>query len=181
MEIRVPRKGEGLAIARVHVTSWQTTYKGIIKQDVLDNLAVEPRAQYWESMIEKQLLGDSDHELLFVACNAEQEIVGFASGGSNRSQDLDAEGELYAIYILEEYQRQGIGKRLITQVAQALKNRGQGTMLVWVLADNPAKEAYEKLGATVINSTYIDIGGDKLLEYALIWKDIDVLLTHKAG
>lgn len=177
MEIRSARRGEGASIAKVHVASWQTTYKDIIKQEVLDSLAIEPRATHWENVIQNII--DPAHETqeyLFVAQHEEHGIVGFASGGVNRSKEHQADGELYAIYLLEQFQQQGIGRMLIAQLACVLKAKGMQSMLVWVLADNPAKKAYEKLGASLIDSTEIEIAGDKYLEYALKWKDIDVLI-----
>ncbi|WP_366941807.1 GNAT family N-acetyltransferase [uncultured Nostoc sp.] len=63
------------------------------------------------------------------------QIVGFVNGGQNRTGDRIYQGELYAIYIMEKYQRQGLGYRLISTVATRLLQSGISSMLVWVLAD----------------------------------------------
>lgn len=38
-------------IAKVHVDSWRTTYKGIIPQSFLDGLSYEQRTKLWENNI----------------------------------------------------------------------------------------------------------------------------------
>ena len=43
-----------------------------------------------------------------------------------------------AIYILEAYQGQGVGTNLVKTLAEKLSQSGLKSMLVWVLADNPA-------------------------------------------
>jgi GNAT superfamily N-acetyltransferase len=69
---------------------------------------------------------------------------------------------MYAIYILKEYQRKGIGKQLI----QGLIKESMSSFLVWVLADNPSRRFYEKLGGKKIGTESITIGGVDLDEVA---------------
>ncbi len=40
-------------IAKVHVDSWRTTYKGIVPDSFLDNLSYENREQIWKRGIEE--------------------------------------------------------------------------------------------------------------------------------
>ena len=40
--IRAAAEGDGLAIARVHVSSWQTSFRGVVPDDILDGLDVVP-------------------------------------------------------------------------------------------------------------------------------------------
>jgi Acetyltransferase (GNAT) family. len=54
---------------------------------------------------------------VYVAENKSGKIVGFAAGGRERMGKYMYQGELFAIYILEEYQRQGIGRQLLGCVA----------------------------------------------------------------
>ncbi|MCL6633218.1 MAG: GNAT family N-acetyltransferase [Alicyclobacillus herbarius] len=50
-----------------------------------------------------------------------------------------------AIYLLQDYQRQGIGRRLFRHVIQHLVQNECLGMLIWVLADNPSRRFYESL------------------------------------
>ncbi|WP_274857053.1 hypothetical protein [Bacillus methanolicus] len=45
MIIRKAVGDDAAQIARVHVKSWQETYKGLIDQNYLDNLKIEKRKQ----------------------------------------------------------------------------------------------------------------------------------------
>ena len=54
----------------------------------------------------------------------------------------DINGELYAIYILETAQYEGLGQRLVYTLVEWLKENDFSYMLVWVLADNSAKLFY---------------------------------------
>ena len=60
-------------------------------------------------------------------------VVGFADGGPERGGDPVYCGELYAISILDTYQRQGIGRCLTQAVAERLLRAGFRSMLLWVL------------------------------------------------
>src|SRR5215475_12853210 len=106
-------------IAVVHVASWQTTYHDIMPADFLEQLAVEPRERFWAGL----LCADPRFEpvqFMFVAEDQGQ-IVGFASGGAERSGKYQYLGELYALYLLKSHQRRGIGRRLVAQVAARMK------------------------------------------------------------
>ncbi|WP_025026023.1 GNAT family N-acetyltransferase [Caldalkalibacillus mannanilyticus] len=171
MEIRRAKAGDENGIARVHVESWRTTYRGIMRDEMLDNLSVERREQYWKNEIDL-------NKVLYVAVD-EKRIVGFASGGKSRSTEYDYDGELYAIYLLEDYQQKGIGRKLISEVAQELRNLGYQSMIVWVLSKNPSKTVYEKLGALAFDSKDIDIAGDWFKEEVLVWKDLNQIIRKE--
>ncbi|WP_432359969.1 GNAT family N-acetyltransferase [Sporosarcina sp. UB5] len=148
--------------------SWRTTYKGIVSESVLQNLSYEQRAENWRRGIEKNAL--------YVAEDESGNIVGFATGGKERTGKYDADGELYAIYLLQEVQGQGIGKKLIQAIAQNLKEQGFSSMLVWVLEHNPSKKFYESLGGQPIDEATIDIGGEEFKEIAYYWESIETLV-----
>ncbi|MBK8046438.1 MAG: GNAT family N-acetyltransferase [Anaerolineales bacterium] len=159
-------------IARVHVLSWQSAYAGIVDVDHLANLSIEQRTQRWQAWL-------SDVEAQFV-CVAEiegGEIVGFAAGTYNR-EPLDAAyaGELWAIYILPQAQRQGVGRRLVQGVVQALRAQGLTTLIIWALAENPGRHFYEALGGEYIRTKDCTIGEQTLPEVAYGWLNTDALV-----
>lgn len=168
-------------IARVHVDSWRTTYKGILPADFLAALSVERRAEMWRRAA--TLSGQGGRSL--TVAEADGRIVGFAAGGPNHDPDLVYTGELYAIYILESHQRLGIGRRLVAPVAAALAAGGHSTMLLWVLAANAgARRFYESLGGRAVREQRTDIGGIAYPEVGYGWDDLPALirrLTAAAG
>ncbi|MCG7342595.1 GNAT family N-acetyltransferase [Sporosarcina sp. ACRSL] len=165
MKIRVAVMNDAEGIARVHVDSWRTTYKGIVSESVLQNLSYEQRAENWRRGIGKNAL--------YVAEDENGKIIGFATGGKERTGNYEADGELYAIYLLQEAQGQGIGKKLTQLIAQSLKEQGFTSMLVWVLEQNPSKMFYESLGGQPIAEAMIDIGGEEFKEIAYYWGNIE--------
>ncbi len=108
----------------------------------------------------------------------ENSLIGFCSGGANRSANTDPDfaGELGAIYLLEEYRGMGTGKVLVQSLVRALLASGYTSMLVWVLAKNPYRRFYEKLGGRYVRSQDIEIGGRKCEETAYGWRDLEKLM-----
>lgn len=156
------------SIAEVQVDTWRTAYKNIIPDDYLLSLSYEQQEQIWTNII--------PHCTVMVAENQEGQLVGFASGGKAVNGEYDDyPGELTAIYILEEYQGHGIGKKLVHSIAESIKALGHHSMIVLVLEDNPAKTFYESLGGKFLDRVEIEIGGKILYEVVYAWENIDDL------
>lgn len=170
MDIREAQIGDAPAIARVHVDSWRSTYSGIVPADYLAQLSYSQREQYWRRWIS----AGHKKQFLYVAQD-EGNTVGFALGGPERSGDSIYDGELYIIYVLEAHQRQGIGRLLVSHVARRLLQEGMESMLVWVLADNPFRRFYERLGGQPVAEQSVSIGRAELKEVAYGWRGIQVL------
>lgn len=168
MIIRHGRTEDIPGIAKVHVDSWKTTYRGIVPDSYLSSLDIEEREESW-----KQIFAAGFAESVLLAAENEQgEVVGFASGGRERTGKYPYSGELYAIYLLEEYQRRGIGRKLFSELASRLIDKGYSSMLVWVLADNPCRPFYESFHPVQVDEETIEIGGTPLQEIAFAWSDI---------
>ncbi|WP_414584258.1 N-acetyltransferase family protein [Scytonema sp. PCC 10023] len=171
MIVREARLEDALAIAKVHVDTWRTTYCGIIPDEYLANLSYEKRESSWRQML--STAAENQH-FIYVAEDGTGQIIAFANGGSERTSDPIYKGELYAIYIQADYQRQGLGRRLTCSVVERLLEIGLHSMLVWVLADNPACRFYEALGGQKVYEKQIECGGVTLKELAYGWKDLTI-------
>jgi GNAT superfamily N-acetyltransferase len=166
-KIREACSADAPAIARVHVDSWRTTYRGIVPDDYLAKLSCERRTS-----ICMQILSDPNcREFHFVAEGECGQIVGIASGGPERTGDPDYVGELYGIYLLVEHQRKGIGRQLVRAVVDRLAQAGLRSMLVWVLTDNASRGFYEALGGQLLRYGQIEIGGVVFEKVAYGWRD----------
>ena len=73
-------------------------------------------------------------------------------------------GAIYALYVLPAYQGQGIGRDLVAAVVHFLRAQGHAVMLVRVLAANPARGFYERLGGVAVGETEIVIRDTPLTE-----------------
>ena len=135
MDIRRARPGDAAAVAEVHVRTWQAAYEHVFGAERLAAIDVEPRRRFAERGIERGGV--------WVAEEAGR-VVGFVSIGA--SMQADAEGELYAIYVLPDAWGTGAGTGLLAAAAAELR-RAYPTSILWVLEDNPrARRFYEREG-----------------------------------
>ncbi len=173
MKVREAREEDADSIARVHVDSWRTTYRGIIANTFLEALSYDDRERYWRSL----LVQTGRTSLIYVAEDDDGEIVGFACGGPAREDNPAYRGEVFAIYIIQSAQRRGIGRALIAAIVQRLLQQGIESLLIWVLSENPSTAFYKALGGQQIQEKSIEIGGVKLREIAYGWTDIHPLVS----
>lgn len=84
---------------------------------------------------------------------------------------LEADAEIYAIYLLDAVKRQGIGRRLLRGVFDHLAAQGFASACLWVLTENTAaRRFYEALGGVPGPNQPIEIAGQKLTETAYRFK-----------
>jgi ribosomal protein S18 acetylase RimI-like enzyme len=174
--IRPARIADAPGIGKVQVDSWRSSYKGLIADEFLATLSYEHRTQVWS----QNLSYPKNNGFLYVAESKPDEIVGFVAAGAEREGDPNYQGELYAIYLLHEVKRQGLGRRLVDAVMRELSERGFSSMLLWVLKDNlPARKFYEALGGIYLCEKPIEIGSQRLIEVAYGWKNLGMHVSTK--
>jgi GNAT superfamily N-acetyltransferase len=166
MQIRPATPADAEAIARVHVQSWREAYTGIVPARFLDALSVERRTMMWLEITTTR----AEDSFVYVAEDATAGIVGFASGGAQRDSEIDYEGEVFALYLLQTHQKQGIGRRLLHAVTERLRAEGYQSILIWVLSQNPSRHFYEYMGGVYVTEKEIEIGGVILPEVAYGWR-----------
>jgi ribosomal protein S18 acetylase RimI-like enzyme len=165
--IRPATLEDATAIARVHVASWQSTYRGMLPDEFLASLSETGYAERW-----KRVIGDGSSKV-YVAEDG-GEVVGFASGGRERAGETGYTGELYAIYVIDAAQRRGFGRELVRATVAGLLELGLDDMIIWVLRDNqPARSFYERLGGVYIRGQPITIGSVTLEEVSYGWRRLD--------
>ena len=157
-----------IGLARVHVDTWKTTYRGIVLDACLDALTYEGDVARGFGRWLKQ---PADRWTYLVALDPSEFIVGFAVGGPGRDRDSDYGGELGAVYVLKSYQRAGVGKALVREVTRHLAQLGITSMIVWVLEANPYRRFYEKLGGIAAKRRVVPVTGTPLPEVGYGWKD----------
>ena len=173
MSFRVPQRNDALvirraramdadAIAKVHVQSWQEAYRGLLPQPYLDQLSLAAHGRQWRRTL-------ADGGWAFVA-QWEDRVVGFGSGGLSRGR-RDVSGELYLLYVLRACHGRGIGRAVFDACHYELARCGHHGMLVWVLAQNPARRFYERLGGEPAGESEVALAGVRLRETAFVWRD----------
>ena len=140
-EVRAAVPADARDVARVHVRSWQSAYRGLIAQEYLDGL--EP--EVWASRYTFGRMGLALPSTL-VAVDGPT-ICGLATVGLCRDQDLPNFGELMAIYVDPAHMHTGVGRLLMTAVRKRLRSVGVMEALLWVLDGNVgARRFYERDG-----------------------------------
>ena len=163
--IRSATPGDGEIIAHVHVDAWQSAYREIMPAEFLDGLCKADRQEKWIAILTKE----APKEFNIVA-EHDGHVVGFASGGPERKNDPDFTGELYAIYLLDEFRGQGVGADLLRKSIESIVGLGMDSMKVWVLRENPYRAFYERNGGKLLSEEdTIKIGEMEMIEVAYGW------------
>jgi len=160
------------AIAEVHVAAWRETYAGLVPDDVLRNLSIERREDFWRGAVTQA----QSTTRVFVAEIGVLGIVGFAACGPRRSALLTQDGEIFAIYLRRPAQRRGLGRRLMRAMAADMLARGLNSAAAWVLEGNHgARRFYERLGGVLVGEQTVTLGEVALREVAYGWADLAAL------
>ncbi|MEA4920040.1 MAG: GNAT family N-acetyltransferase [Clostridiaceae bacterium] len=125
-------------IAYVHYKAWIEAYTGLIHEDYLAARSQEKSMGIFER---------SGCKNIIVACSDEG-IIGFCIYDKARDSDLPPSfGEIQAIYVLEKYQRMGVGHGLLQSAFEELEAEGYLSVCLWVLkANKKGIGFYEKNG-----------------------------------
>jgi GNAT superfamily N-acetyltransferase len=145
------------ALSVLHAKTWAATYP---------NVRRPPTAQLRERQWREAFAKNAGREFVIVIENGRGELIGFARGIRTGTSN----GDLNKIYLLSEYQRMGVGRRLVGHVARRFLRDGIATMTLSADPGNPSCRFYEALGA----EHQIDESG-RPSPSAFIWRDLEAL------
>jgi GNAT superfamily N-acetyltransferase len=169
MQIRPSQETDAHSITCIYIHTWQGTYLGLVPFGYLYSMSLGRLEQGFISELESKKV------ISYVAEDA-GEVVGFVSGGYERQGNDIYNGEIYALYVLKNHQRQGIGAELVSALANQLNHFGIYSMLVWVLEHNPYRRFYEKIEGMYLRKQRMPFSGEMLDTVAYGW--IDTNLIH---
>ncbi|HET7730262.1 MAG TPA: GNAT family N-acetyltransferase [Usitatibacter sp.] len=172
LAFRAATAADAGAIARVHRESWRTTYSGILPRDVIDRLAGLKSEAAWRN----RLAGRPAVEAAWVAERG-GEIVGFASCGEARHRLEGLEAEIYALYVLQGHQRQGVGRGLVRECARHFVRHGHFGFYLWVLKANRARLFYEAMGGVEMGEKSERLGMHSFSQVAYGWHELTALVA----
>ncbi|WP_026186603.1 GNAT family N-acetyltransferase [Ensifer sp. BR816] len=170
IEIRPAIPDDVMMIASVLVSTWRATFRGIISDAYLDAMKVEDQA-----------IGHARRmripaAFLLVAVDLSKErVIGFANYGRARSMPPAFDRELYELYLLPEFHGAGIGSALVRTVAAHCREMQASSLFAWVLAANPNRAFYERLGARAVGEGRVSVGRESLEQIAYRWDDLATL------
>ncbi len=173
--IRPAKTEDAFAMAKVNIESWLTTYRGQVADEILDNMKFEDYLAKWERSLSKI---DDEYNFCFVAENESGEVVGYSRCGKSRHEKFPFDAELYAIYLLKEYQGQGIGKKLFLESIDEFKKRNISSFLLFVLSTNTgSRKFYESFNPDFTANETITIDNGQYCDICYGWSDVQLKLT----
>lgn len=172
MRIRPGTTDDIEEISRVYVRAWRETYQGFAPDPFVNGMTAGAAAQIFRDSLQT----DTHSYFFHVAEAPQRRLVGFADGGKERSHPESGLGELYAIYILKEFQKQGTGRKLFEAAVESLLQSGMNSMIVWVLEGSPYRKFYESMdGKLQPGLKQLQVAGHTLRLVSYRWEDLDNL------
>jgi GNAT superfamily N-acetyltransferase len=178
MTIRAAELADADAVARLHTHSWQTAYRGILRDDFLQGPLQENRRALWHSRLSE--LNRADQFVL--VDEHEGTIRGFACGF------LDADPEwgclLDNLHVVPELKGQGLGRQLMRAVAErVLHSTSTGRLHLWAYEQNlAARRFYERLGGVItLRDAKPAPDGTEVNEVRYCWSELSGLAGRRPG
>lgn len=158
--IRKANQKDAQAILDVNIKSWQDTYKDILPSDYLDNLCSDPN-DYKKAVEKNKQKIKTNHNFYVAEVNGK--IVGFCSFGSSKKDIKSLAGEIYALYVDENYHGLGIGKELFTHSKKELSKK-YDEVIVSCLVKNKSNGFYKKMNCVKIGICEFILGNNSYEE-----------------
>lgn len=172
MTVRLARAADAEAIAQVQRESWRTSYAGILPLDVIASHAGTSDAIAW-----KRRIGRQPSDAATWIAERSGKAVGFASCGPARDELHGLDAEIYALYVLQEQQRRGVGRELVRACAKHFARQGLFSFYLWVLKANRARMFYGALGGEEVGEKVERLGRHDFAEVAYGWSDLTGLIA----
>lgn len=121
-------------MARVHVTSWQETYRGSMPDSVLDDPALPAaREGFWTAALTDERWSNNHAAV----AEANGHIIGVAMSGPPEDPEAVEDRQLYLIYVEALHHGSGAGPALLNAVLDPRQSA-----VWWVAERNPRTHAF---------------------------------------
>lgn len=134
--IRKATPEDAPAIARLHVRTWQATYRGQMPDAYLDALDPAARLPLWTRVL-------ADPASRVSVAEVDGAVMGFCSLVVSRDDDAGpGVGEIAAIYVDASRWRAGVGRALLDAAIADARAHGMRELTLWVLRGNEGARAF---------------------------------------
>ncbi len=164
--IRKATKDNAPKLAEIVAYSWQTAYKGVLPDEVIDEEHTKKRIEKLTKYFIKSITNNWCDDFIV---NENDVDIGCLSFGLSRDSDKDEyTGELIGLYILGEKRNKGYGCKCLSFVDELSKAKGYTKIILWVLQKNKsAIRFYERYGYTFMGTSRTVNLGEELIEIRL--------------
>lgn len=174
LSLRYAASTDGQAVGDYHLRCWQSAYRGLIADSVIDAMTLEANQQRWAGFFASDPQKSGFHHVVAVIDDV---AVGHISVAPARE---DAQlGEVAAAYVDPQHQRDGIGSELLITGERILRNRGFSHAILWTVAGNtPAIKFYEHHGWQLDGATKVEKEGDTAIDEVRLSIDLTTAASH---
>lgn len=171
--IRAARLDDADRLAYVFAVTWHAAYRGLLPPAAFDEQIDERGAAYWH-----EALSEADDSSLYLAVvDANDHPVGLATAGADRFGEAKW-AEVWALYVMPDYQGRGLGRRLLAAAFRALDQRSFESCMIWALEGNANHGFYERLGGRAIERRTSIEWGHEVAQIGFAWHDIRAPLAQ---
>jgi 3-deoxy-manno-octulosonate cytidylyltransferase (CMP-KDO synthetase) len=151
-------------VAKVHVESWQRSFRGIAPDDYLKSMSIERRTKVFG-----ERLAEPSYRLL-VAEQPNHGVVGFIDFGKPDFENYGYDARVFSFYLLPEFQRLGLGWRLFENCFDQMVDEGYTSACLDTLEMSPYRRFYEKHGGKIIAKESHKLGDKEFATVIYGWE-----------
>ncbi len=166
VEIRKAYQTDAYDLIKIRDLAWKDAYYDILSSDIINSLSKNTDADVRH--LQDQIV--ENNRILVAVDNGK--IVGFVFYAKTFGEKYD-NAEIREIYVLPEFQKRGIGKRLFNEAVNNLKQLRYSSFIVSVPVYNKNIEFFTKLGGTLKGNRSEKIHGYSF-DCKVIYYDIDL-------
>lgn len=164
IQIEQATEQDFVTINRIAHLTWPTTFGDILTPAQIDYML---EMMYSPAALQEQVL-QRGHT--FLLAREAAQCWGFASYQPHyKGASLT---KIHKIYVLPNTQGKGIGKALISAVAEIARRHGNSALTLNVNRYNPAVQFYQHIGFRIVGEEDIDIGNGFLMEDFIMEKSL---------
>jgi ribosomal protein S18 acetylase RimI-like enzyme len=174
--IRTATKAHADRIATLHAESWRTAYRGIYRDEFLDNDVVDDRLREW-----RERFAEPSLQRHVVLVEDGDDLRGFICVFGD--DDPQWGSLIDNLHVAPKLKRGGIGTVLMREGARWLcKHYPASAVYLWVLeANTSARRFYEKLGARNAETVEMESRGGTVRSCRYVWSSSHALFDACNG
>lgn len=161
--LRRPRAADAPGFAALHARIWRITYRGLMRESVLEELSAATFLPMWEAIgaaYDEGRVPPGGREL-WVA-TLEQEPAGFLLSGPPREEDAPAPRQLWALNVDPDHHGSGLAQRLLDELL------GAGPAYLWVAEGNDRAIRFYRRNGFELDGTRAPDDRDGLVELRMV-------------
>ena len=141
--IRLATENDCKELSELKYSVWKETYRNIYSDEIIDNYDIDKNKNKFLSIV-----SNPNIDLYVVEDN--NKLVGYMDCGIPYRPYKNYKQEIGLLYLLKEYQRKGIGKKLFAIAKNKIKENGYNDFFVSCNKYNiKAHEFYKKMGGII--------------------------------